>query len=275
MSCLVQVINLAKATDRLHQFDEQARRAGFSYDRFQAIDGSEPGVQEITRGTRLSVGINALRSNEIAIGLSHRACWRRFLESDFETTVIFEDDVVLAPGFESVFQKGWLPKDADIIKLETFQSQSTKVLARVDGRIGGRSVHRLRADHVGCAAYLVTRKGAEHLLSLVREISAPIDIILFCVELPIFHRCKIYQMVPAPCTQGMFVNPAADWTKSSIQVPVDKTVSGQPVSQAESDAVVGTWPVWFRRKRRSFSRSHNRIKAVLGGRFIRGIVPFA
>lgn len=274
MSCLVQVINLNRATDRLRHFDMQANAAGFAYRRFEAIEGAEPGVQEITRGTKVSMGLDPLRSNEIALGLSHRACWRNLLDSDYDCTIVFEDDVVLAPGFETVLRDGWIPKGADIVKLEAFQSQSTKVSTRVFSSVGGRNLHRLRADHVGLAAYLVTRKGAEKLLHGVSEISAPIDILVFCAESPLFHTCQIYQMVPAPCTQGMFVEPDAEWALSSVQVKAETVVPGVRPKQVESQGIVGEANVARRKRKISLARLRNRVKNLFVGKILRIKVPF-
>lgn len=217
-SCLIQLINLARATDRLAQFDEQAKRANFEYRRFQAIEGADPQIVAVCHRTRMSwKPDHPLTPNEVALGLSHRACWKAFLDSDFETTIIFEDDVQLAPGFASVLQEVVTPRGADIIKLEAFSRLPTKLSKKSYGSIGKREIFRLRGDHVGTAAYLLTRLGAQKLLNSIPEITAPIDILMFCTESSFFHRCHIYQMVPAPCIQADVLGVTADWAQSSIQ----------------------------------------------------------
>lgn len=275
MSCLVQVINLKRATDRLEHFDAQAKAQGFAYRRFEAIEGSEPGVQELTRGIKLSLRTEPLRSNEVALGLSHRACWRNLLDSPFESTIVFEDDVVLAPGFMTVLQDGWIPKDADIVKLETFPPQATKVSRRIAATVGGRNLNRLQDDHVCAAAYLVTRKGAKRLLDAVDDFSLPIDMILFWTVAPLFHQCKIYQMVPAPCIQGMYLSPESEWTKSSVQVPTGAAAECGRRTQVECQGTTEKSAIDRINRRVAWRTRRNRLYRCFMRCQKRASVPFA
>lgn len=265
--CLVQLINLARARDRLAQFDEQAKRAGFEYRRFEAIEGADPEMLALSLRTRMSwKPEHPLTPNVVALGLSHRGCWQAFLESDYKTSIIFEDDVQLAPEFSQVLQEGWIPQGADIIRLEAFSTTTTKLSKKKYGAIGERAIFRLRGDHVGAAAYLITRKGAQMLLDAIPEITAPIDIMMFCTEASFFHRTPIYQLVPAPCIQAGVLGLKADWAQSSVQIG-----KGDPLPNARQIGGVETLRL---KGRVAFFRTLSHLKNMFSGHWERVRIPF-
>jgi glycosyl transferase family 25 len=98
----------------------------------------------------------------------------------------------------------WIPKDADLVKIETFFVRVR--LGRRQIALGnGHSLSRLVGWHAGTAGYIVSKTGAQRLLKRTRRLRAPIDSVIFN---PSFIACAsstIYQLTPALCAQSQFV----------------------------------------------------------------------
>lgn len=141
--------------------------------------------------------------------------------------MVFEDDLVLAPDMALHLHDGWVPKDADIVKLETFRIRLH--ISRKQHKIGGgRCVARLCATHLGTGSYVISANAAQRLLSETAVCGDPIDEFLFNVRLPFFHSARIYQMFPAPVIQGDRAEVSkqklhSGWQATSI---VDRLASG-------------------------------------------------
>jgi glycosyl transferase family 25 len=89
--------------------------------------------------------------------------------------------------------------DFDAVKFETIHD--TVWLARRGVPAGDRNLHRLGAEHLGAAAYMLSRRGALQLLATTRAFAEVIDH-------SIFGRCAVYggkivalQLVPAIAVQ--------------------------------------------------------------------------
>lgn len=203
MKCLV--INLDRSTDRLAHVTAEFERAGVAFERVAAVDaqalpdlGSMPVRKRPVSQTRLTDG-------EIACLLSHRACWSTIASGDDAYVAIFEDDVMLSEKSGALLaDRGWIPADADIVKLETFLHRTIVGVKRV-AACHGFSASRLHDVHMGSAGYIVSKKAAGALLEATQEICIPVDHVLFNPKLETSPGRVIYQLWPALCAQEQFL----------------------------------------------------------------------
>jgi len=192
------LINLDRRPDRLRHMTEILNGLGLPFTRVSAVDGMQLPMGEVRRWGNLPPGATACF-------LSHRDCWKRVVDEALPYAVVLEDDLHLAPDAASLLCHGdWVPTEADVVKLETRLCR-TLVDKAVAAAVSGRSLHRLRSSHMGTGGYIVTRKGAERLLSLSKRLEAPVDHVMFNSGLPSAASLTTFQMVPALCVQDSYI----------------------------------------------------------------------
>jgi GR25 family glycosyltransferase involved in LPS biosynthesis len=104
------VINLERRTDRLEQFDKEAKKIGFEYEVHPAIDGKFSGIDPIVAGR-----------------LSHIEVLYK-IQPD-EKVLICEDDALFADDFNERFDEYMadLPQDWDIFYLGAIKNEVKSV----------------------------------------------------------------------------------------------------------------------------------------------------
>ncbi|MGX8010461.1 glycosyltransferase family 25 protein [Mesorhizobium sp. ORM8.1] len=207
MKCLV--INLDRSSDRLAHVAAEFERIGISFERIAALDArGRPELSSMQRLTKHRLQ-SRLTNGEIACLLSHKACWSIIAAGDDEHVAVFEDDVVFTSAAGGLLaDAGWIPADADIVKLETFFRRAVIGPRRI--AVGnGFSLSRLHTPHLGCAGYILSKRIAGSLVEATEEIAMPVDHVLFD---PVRQRSpvrKIYQLSPALCVQKQHLDGAA------------------------------------------------------------------
>ncbi|TIR15280.1 MAG: glycosyltransferase family 25 protein [Mesorhizobium sp.] len=195
MKCLV--INLDRSTDRLNQATSEFAKIGIAFERVAAVDASSessnfPAARRLTKP-------------EIACFLSHRKCWQMIADGAEQYTAIFEDDVVFrSEAGPFLSDDSWVPRDADIVKLETFFGQVR--LARLASIGNGHSIGRLVGEHLGTAGYVISKAAAEKLLQRTKRLKEPVDLALFSPNSLMCARNTTYQVTPALCAQHRFLS---------------------------------------------------------------------
>jgi glycosyl transferase, family 25 len=226
----IYCINLDKRPDRLAHMRAQAREVGVALTRMPAVDAASPEIQEAV-ATR-AAGATGLRMGAGAIACfeSHRACWRALLDSDAGHAILLEDDVLLAADFAAVACPGWVPADADVVKLETWGVR-VNLGRRHPNRIGPRELRRLHSTHFGSAGYVISRRAAERLLVLTENACDPIDNTLFSPDQPIFSMLLLPDDAGAggPGKKQDEPTAPAAWTDSSI---TERFLGDDPVGAA-------------------------------------------
>ena len=220
----VHVINLDRVPERLEHIRAQADAIGFEFRRVSAVDGAAPGFAE-SLGDRPPGPLRGqvLSPAQVACFRSHRKTWKTIVEGTAEYGMILEDDIVLTPDFGKYLESGWIPSDADLIRLESWWAP-----AWMDSRpvsvAYGRALHRLRGATVGTGAYLVSQKAAEHLLGATEFQLDPADVAIFDPASEVFNRLQILQMRPAPARQAMLIpaHSARDYARNSILQDAEK-----------------------------------------------------
>ncbi len=100
--------------------------------------------------------------------------------------------------------EGWIPRDADAVKLETFFVPVR--LGRRPVAVGeGYSLVWLVGRHVCAAGYILSRDAPRKLLERTSRLKAAVDNVLFCPTMTTCSRSTIYQLIPALCTQAHLV----------------------------------------------------------------------
>lgn len=137
--------------------------------------------------------------------MSHLKVWREFLKSDGEFALIFEDDVILEPGFTSQLEQLLLqvPADFDMLSLGCFGSENEPNFFTVVLGILGMTQRpidvseRIKVPRIALAthAYVLSRKGARKLLELLDgNIYNHID---YCIqELSVNNKIARYVATP-------------------------------------------------------------------------------
>ncbi|MDF1598508.1 glycosyltransferase family 25 protein [Mesorhizobium sp. YIM 152430] len=196
---LILVINLDRAPERLAHMGREFGRIGVAFTRLAATDGQGLGLDDrvnALEGRRLSRG-------ETACFISHRRCWQVLVESGESHGVVLEDDVFFGEGAAPFFLNAdWFPKEAGIVKLETYLAP-TRIAKAPVANVEGREVHLLTGRHLGAGAYALDAATARMLVEASAAIDRQVDDFLFDPEGEPFARARVHQLVPAVAIQGL------------------------------------------------------------------------
>jgi glycosyl transferase family 25 len=99
----------------------------------------------------------------------------------------------------------WVPRDADVVKLETFFG-GVRIGNRHTRVKNGYSATRLFGQHLGSCGYVLCKGAAGKLLTNTRHLKAPVDLALFSPNQMTAARNTTYQLTPALCAQAHFVS---------------------------------------------------------------------
>lgn len=207
------LINLDRRPDRLATMQAEARKRGLSFTRIAAVDGEAPASEALAQRWFAPAGpLGVLSLHEKCCALSHRIAWAALVDSGEDHAVVMEDDVRLAPRAGLLGSREWIPPGVDLLKLEHFGPESQRVL--VEGRHAlegtGASIGRIASRHTGAAAYLLSRRAAQRLLTLA-QFNLPVDHLLFNPNIsPVFADLTPWQMMPPLARQRDFVGEKSD-----------------------------------------------------------------
>ncbi len=175
-------------------------RAGVTFDRIAAVDGWA--LNEAERAIFLSEHEDySLEPGEIGCFLSHFAAWKEIVAQEHTYAAVFEDDVRLADSLRSLLTADdWIPKDADIVKLET-HDELVVLGPEILPAPSEYTLHALHSRHLGAAGYILSRQGVRKLLQNYARMTGPVDHELFDPKHKVFSLLAAYQLTPAACIQ--------------------------------------------------------------------------
>lgn len=200
----IEMINLARATLRRENMQLELAKAGVAAHFEPAFDISEHGEGALAPHCATDGPWGKLHPGNMACTLSHGLAWERFLASDADYCVVFEDDVFISTDMGAwLADMSWWPEDAQLVKLERWRGRSLKVLLDKDGPTHmDRQLRRMWSRHVGSAGYILNRAGAERMMAH-RPFRLTIDNFLFNANAsPAARGVTIYQVTPALVVQG-------------------------------------------------------------------------
>ncbi len=255
----VYVINLKRSVERRAWMQGELERAGVTAEFVAAVDGRRFGAR--------CGSDSSLSKAEAALALSHRKVWRRLLSSAAAYAAVLEDDVHLGEGFCEVLQIDWSRPAFDLVKLETLYHRAW--LTRAGAPLGLRALHRLGAEHLGAAGYVVSREGAKKLLRATRRFAEPVDQSLFGRRAVFEGEIGAYQLVPAIVVQdNLHPDPRARREMPSTLHEADRKALAERTRSAK--------PQGIDRMRREASRFYDQMRRIvrLAPRMRCKVVPF-
>ncbi|TGD61793.1 glycosyltransferase family 25 protein [Tabrizicola sp. WMC-M-20] len=211
---LTYCINLDRRLDRWSHMLAQFERLGLVVTRMSATDGQDP---EVRTSLLRHPASDRLSPGALACFESHRRAWQALLDSGASHAMILEDDLMIAPGMQTLQILGAIPETADLIKIET---NGTRVHIARTSQVSlaqGRRLAGLRSYHSGTGGYIISARLAGKLLALSQTSLEPVDSFLFNADAQ--RAIDILQMVPAPVVQGaspLVRASAGDWAQTSI-----------------------------------------------------------
>lgn len=190
-SPLILLINLDSRKDRLKKMTERLKKHDFI--RIAATSVSEQDCSDISSKRKLSLP-------EIACINSHISALKTFLETEHETCIILEDDVVLGDYFSNFVSKfKFLPKYVFVIKLETHLNKFYH--SRFSVIEEGFKFNRIHSFHYGSAAYATSRNGALEIIKELEQYNIPVDDVIFDHMVTKKEFGDAWQLNPASCIQ--------------------------------------------------------------------------
>lgn len=214
---LVLYLNLDRATARNKFMQDMFLAREIPARRIAAIDGATLSDIACTNLAPPTPGLYRLAKSEIGCFLSHRKAWAEIAASPCAWGCVFEDDVLLAEdAARFLLSDDWIPRDAHLVKLETFPDQTMALGQRMKPAGGGRSLVRLYSVSVGAGGYVIRRDIAARMLKRTTSFKMPVDHALFDPHHLVLPRARIYQLEPANCIQQkqamdfIFMPPGAD-----------------------------------------------------------------
>lgn len=180
----IRIINLEKYQDRRLNMRNQLDAMGLDYQLVSAVDGdrlTQEQVDEVySEADALRYLFRPLTRGEIGCAMSHISVYREMVREGIETMLILEDDVVLEQATVQVlaasnrFPTGW-----DIVFLNYGCNSLNTLLYRIPHRLRvyrhqlRKPMGKWKLDLTG--AYIISKSGAEKLLSQTDCLVKPID----------------------------------------------------------------------------------------------------
>ncbi|MCT2580514.1 MAG: glycosyltransferase family 25 protein [Mesorhizobium sp.] len=196
------IINLDRSPGRMQRMADRLNSIGAAFERVPAVDGRLLSDAEIADVYKPIAGVAAMTPEEVGCFLSHRKCWERIASGPDAYGCVFEDDMLISKraGLFLVEEASWVPRDADLVKVETVVGRvwlDRTVLALRDGF----ELARLRSFSFGSGGYILSKTAAERLLAMTRVFSDAVDHVKFNPACGIAGSLKSYQMIPALSVQ--------------------------------------------------------------------------
>ena len=203
----IYYLNLAVASDRREWMERQSSALDLELCRIEAINSAVITENDISQmnipDLPGAVNLHAV----LALTRGHMNIWKNIVASDDPYGCILEDDVVLSTNTKRLLSDpGWIPENADIVKIET---NFVPILGRrpppvrIVRGITERNffIRELVGRHLGTAGYIISRDACIKLLQTKGFDRNHIDLLLFCPKSRIRSDMNIYQIEPALCAQ--------------------------------------------------------------------------
>lgn len=161
----IYVINLARSPERRKDMAKKLEGSRFTNEFVNAVEGSTVNRTKYPMSDGLSNG-------EVGCYLSHVEVWKRLSESDHESALVLEDDVLFKGGIDALcteFSK--LPFEIDLIRMSSLKQAKGKEAWPL-------GAHRLLIADMhpsGSQGYWLSRTGARKLLLRISEPSQELD----------------------------------------------------------------------------------------------------
>jgi glycosyl transferase, family 25 len=171
MRTTIRVISLARDPQRRVAFTERAQATNVAWSFFDACTSLSPALtydeeQAIVRRGR------PMMPAELGCYSSHYSTWVEFLASSAEQLIVMEDDTLIDWEYlRKVAEHDFSANNVHYLRLASMAVPP----AIYKGELLGRYLVHYLGYALGTQAYLLTRKGAQHLVEHMRTVRGPID----------------------------------------------------------------------------------------------------
>lgn len=174
----IYVINLEKSTDRLNLMKNNFGKHGVKFERFNAIYGRDLTNDIIDKNVGVLCKNLLCNYGMIGCAMSHIELWKQLLnDNDTDYYIIFEDDAIINSDFVTTIEEINNIKhilDFDILSLYCGPGINCVHLEKVHTLKNGISVGR-PVFPLSLTSYIISKKGANKLLSEINKIEYHID----------------------------------------------------------------------------------------------------
>ena len=163
---------------------------GLPFRFFDAVDGSKMTAMELMDAAPKG-GINycgQLTPGEIGCALSHLAVIRKIAEGEHEYAAVIEDDVFVLPEARKFLDEQYLRSLPPFDILQLVGNHTKKRFTLNVGNIGSYQVCALPKCHYIMFALIYSRETARRIAESIKDVTAPIDNMIFNDHRPIGLR---------------------------------------------------------------------------------------
>lgn len=174
MKTAVRIISLRSSLERRSSISAQQGIESLNWDFFDALTDTSVLLKYDKLHAIRSFG-RALTRSELGCYSSHYMVWDWFLKSRFDQVFVFEDDVIV--DWEIIKRLSYFDfqgHNFNLIRLSSIYPLPFKV---VHYNFAHQYYHliQVKGRHLGAAGYVLTRLGAEILISKCKKVIYPLD----------------------------------------------------------------------------------------------------
>lgn len=196
-------INVKKSIKKRIFFEQQAKRVNLDFKFYDAVTPKTLHNHEINSNEILQRKLFArpLLKTEIACAISHRNLWQMLIDDkNADYYCIFEDDTFINKDLVKILNHDKL-NNLDLIKFSGIKIPPHLSLFNIYKKY---KLVNFAYGPLDAAAYRISKKGAQKLLSFTYDLTYPIDVMM---DRSYDHGIKINAVLPYPCKTEWHFNP--------------------------------------------------------------------
>lgn len=202
------LINLDRAESRLEHMINKLSELEISYVRVSAVDSAAMTEREYQSFCDKIGRKTWKKEGSIGCFLSHYKAWELVAAGDDEYAMILEDDMHFSADAKKLLaNREWLPKDFDIVRLETSTCKALlENVKDLSTENSTRSLAKLLSTTWCAGSYIISKKCARKLLEVDPINYRVVDGFLFCFEQsPVPKSITLFQVNPAIAIQDKYI----------------------------------------------------------------------
>lgn len=221
----IYVINLDRRPDRLRAITDDLGRMGLEAERVPAVDAATVTSAALRERVNIDFQVRKMGRGSEANVLSHCRALETFLRTSSPVALILEDDAEPAEDLPSFLDSvDWWPERFGLVKFEASGPNEFFFGPECAPPHEGRQIRPIALWTPGSAGYAVNRVAARDILDKCRNVTMPIDHVLFDLRVSrIARTLRPAQILPS------LVRQRADEAGSDIE-PLKKAM--QPTGLA-------------------------------------------
>jgi glycosyl transferase family 25 len=195
---LTQIINLERSTERLEKTATTLSDLGIKWERCIAIDGwnNNNSLETLidTQAFHKQHGKQAL-PGEVGCYASHLKALKHFVNSDFDFSLIMEDDIELGSDLPTIIQELIQSCDKwDLVKLSGIHNGTPLKIKNLKTK--KYSISIMLTSYTGASCYMVNKHAASIMIEQLFPMSLPYDL---AYDRGWLTGLKVRAVTPPPC----------------------------------------------------------------------------